>query len=76
MINLGTEKVMIWKGNNVYTLNNGNGKIMRYSNTNKLYLETEIIYGEIQFKRFSLLGKVGEIDFVNKKRKVITLMKI
>ena len=49
---------------------------MRYSNTNKLYLETEIIYGEIQFKRFSLLGKVGEIDFVNKKRKVITLMKI
>jgi len=57
------------KGNNVYTLNNGNGKIMRYSSTNKLYLETEIINGEIQFKRLSLLGKVGEIDFVNKKKK-------
>ena len=42
---------------------------MRYSNINKLYLETEIINGEILFKRFSLLGKVGEIDFVNKKKK-------
>ena len=59
------------KGNNVYTLKEGNGKIMRYSNTNKLYLVTEIINGEIQYKRFSLLGKVEEVDFVNNKRKVI-----